>query len=415
MFKSQSKSHVTGGVLLAAAASLFAGVPAHAGVNADSVLDYQPGSAPAGFQTSSAATGAIQGDTGFGALDPFNPAFDPSQIVIVGAGGSLTLHLSGEVPANGQNLGVFANNGLVDVSADGSGAASKPAATFSAPSEALVSVSKDGQSYVPLNGGQPITFSNPANFYLDTSITNDFQPLGTQTANAFKPFLGGLSSFNGQTYDQIKTTLNGSAGGTWLDLRGSGLPSINYVKFTVPQSATYRMVLDSVSGMSAAKPIVAGQAVISESVGAGQYTSNVVVDFGPQSYDFQVHYNGSITGEQALQMLNDDSAFRLTVEHFSFGDFVTGLDYGGYVDVGDGSGGSGFWKYFTSTDGSTWNSATTGAGGRTLSDGAFDGWVWSQSGVAAPVVPLAVPEPSSLALLFLSSASLLVRRRRKLA
>lgn len=407
-----SKFLSTGGLLVAAAAPLFTGIRAHAGVNADAVLSYQPGSAPSGFQTSSAAVGPIQGDTTFGALNPFNPAFDASQIVWIGAGGSMTLHLSGEVPANGQNLGVFANNGLVDVSSDGSGVASNPAETFSSIPEAVVSVSQNGTDFVPLNGGQPIAFSNPGNFYLDTAISGDFQPLGTQTANAYKPFLGSVSSFNGQTYAQIKTTLNGSAGGSWLDLRDSGLPSINYLKFSVPQSATYRMVVDSVAGMSAAKPIVPGQAIVSESVGAGQNMSNVVVNFGPQSYDFQVHYAGSITGEQALQMLNDDSAFRLSVEHFSFGDFVTGLDYGGYADVGDGASGTGFWKYFTSTDGSTWTSATTGAGSRTLSDGSFDGWVWSQSGATAPVVPVAVPEPSSLALLFVSSAALFARRRR---
>ena len=40
-----------------------------------------------------------------------------------------------------------------------------------------------------------------------------------------KPFLGSLSSFGGETYAQIKTTLNSSAGGTWIDTAGAGLPA----------------------------------------------------------------------------------------------------------------------------------------------------------------------------------------------
>jgi hypothetical protein len=407
-----------GSTAIVAAALLAAAVqPVIAGISADQAT--LVGTPDAGRPNASAAVGPIEGDTSFGGLNPFNPAFDDSQIVILDPASSLTLHLSGEVPANGRNLGVFANVGIVDSSQDGSGLAGSPPSIFSqdlngnnAFPQAVVSVSRDGVNYATLNQGQPIAFTNPANYYLDSNLSNDFQPLGTVAANPYKPFLGTLDTLSGQSYPQMKTTLNGSAGGTWLDLSGTGLASINYVRFSVPADATYHMVLDAVTGMSAAKSVVAGQPVISESVGNGSNTSSIVVDFGPQSYDFQVHYDGSITGEQALQLLNDDSAFRLTAEHFSFGDFVTGLDYGGYVDVGDGSNGNDFWDYYTSASGSSWSASGIGAGTRLLTNGSWDGWVWNAAQTFAPDMPIApVPEPTMLGL-GMATTALLMRRRR---
>lgn len=402
--------------LLGCAALCAFSASAWAGVTADQVKFYQSGDVStfpnSNYTTASAALGPLTGDTTFGGLNPFNPAFDPSQIVILGSGGQLTLHLSSEVPANGRTLGVFANNGIIDTSPDGSGLAGSPAATFSPAPQAIVSVSQDGTNFVTLNGGAPLTFNNPTNYYLDTTPSAGFQPLGTQIANESKPFLGNLSSFNGQTFSQIRTTLNGSAGGTWIDLSGSGLPSVNYVRFTNPTSSTYRTVIDAVSGMSAASPVVAGQPIISESVGSGANLSHIVVDFGPQSYEFNVHYDGSITGEQALDMLEANTAFRLTTQTFvGFGDTVNSIDYGGYVQTGFGNN---FWGYYVSTDGQNWNFSDVGASSRMLTNGDWDGWVWSAQDTP-PDLPIAAPEPGSLSLAALSGLLLLRRRRTRMA
>jgi hypothetical protein len=400
-------------LFLATLAAFIAAPAAAVPITADAVVDYQPGNAPASFRTSSAAVGNLSGDTTFGGLNPFNPAFSTNQIVWVGSGGSLTLHLSAPIPANGFNLGVYSNVGIVDVSADGSGQAGDPFTTVGQISRAAVSVSQDGVTYIPLNGGAPITFSIPANFYTDTNISSGFQPLGATTASQSKPFLGPASSFSGQNYNQMRALLNNSAGGTWLDLRNTVPAKVSYVKFDV--GAGDRMVVDAIGGLGAANvaTLTAGSRVISEDVGAGAHASHVVVDFGPQSYDFLVRYDGSITGEQALQMLQANTDFRLTVEHFSFGDFVTGLDYGGYKDVGDGSTGplfNDFWSYYTG-DGITWTSATTGAGSRILSDGSYDGWVWTPSQATGPDFAT-VPEPTLAGLLVLQALWLLRTRRR---
>jgi hypothetical protein len=228
--------------------SLFAVPASKAAIFADQVAGYTPGSAPAGFQKSQAAQGPIKGDTGFGGLTPFNPPFSDNDIVIVGAGGSLALRLSEPIRTAGGSLGVFANNGLVDVSPDGSGRAGSPPSTFSPPPRALVSVSSDGLVYTPLVVA-PVTFDNPTNAYLDTPIENYFQPPGNQPADQGKPFLGRLSDFAGETYPQMRSRLAGSAGGTWLDLAGVPLEQVRFVKFDVPAGADYRMVVDSVAAV----------------------------------------------------------------------------------------------------------------------------------------------------------------------
>jgi MYXO-CTERM domain-containing protein len=232
---------------------------AHGAISASAVVDYQPGTAPANFQNSSAALGLPRGDTGFGALTPFNPAFSANDVVIVGAGGGLTLRLSEPVAVGaGPEIGVFANNGLVDVSSDGSGTAGDPASTFSPLPAALVSLSADGLTFLPVGVG-PTVFDNPTNAYTDVSIKNYFAAPGAQPADFAKPFTGSLSSFDGLTYPQIKDLLDGSGGGNFLDVSGTGLSQVQFVRFEVPAGADYRFVADAVTGVTPVpEPAAAG-------------------------------------------------------------------------------------------------------------------------------------------------------------
>jgi hypothetical protein len=68
-------------------------------------------------------------------------------------------------------------------------------------------------------------------------------------ADFSKPFTGTLSSLNGLTYPQIVGLLDGSAGGTWLDVSGAGLSSVAYVRFDVPAVEGQRLVLDAVTAV----------------------------------------------------------------------------------------------------------------------------------------------------------------------
>jgi MYXO-CTERM domain-containing protein len=402
-----------GGIALLAAAALLIPYGADAApVTADAFSGYAPGTnTNVAYQNGAAALGNLNGDTGlgYGALNPFNPAFQGSDLVIAGAGGSLTLHLSRNVPTNGKTLGVYVNNGYSDVSADGSGTTDGGPTTFSGFPRAVVSVSQDGVTWRTLNGGNPITFDVATNIYTDTAISGYFQPLGTAKASQSKPYLGTAAQLANSSYDQIKAAFNGSAGGNWLDLSGTGLPAVNYVKFDVPTGS--RMVVDAVGGLGAANTLSAGSKVVSEDVGTGANASDVVVDFGNgHSFDFKLHYDGSISGTDALARLQAASDFRFASTHFSFGDFVTGMDYGGYVLNGDGSSGSGFWEYDVSGDGVNWATGG-GASSRMLTNGSYDGWLWSLAPYANPVMPTAVPEPAALGLAALASLGLLRRRR----
>jgi hypothetical protein len=232
-------------------ASLANGAP----VSASEVVSYVPGTAREDYRNASAALGLPAGDTTFGALTPFNPPFSNNHVVIVGPGGELTLRLSAPVaPVPGvatPELGVFVNNGLVDVSPGGTGTAGNPASTFSPAPAARVSVSDDGSRFVPLAGGplDLVTFSNPTNFYTDTHIDNYSAPLGNQPADFSRPFTGNLSSFDGLTYEQMLGVLNGSAGGNWLDLSGTGLSSVQLVRFEVPEGSDARLVLDALTAV----------------------------------------------------------------------------------------------------------------------------------------------------------------------
>jgi hypothetical protein len=228
-------------------ALLCAANSAAAAVTAAEVVSYDRGSGM-GFTNSSAALGLPVGDTTFNALTPFNPPFSDQHIVIVGGGGHVALRLSSPVTARvaGPEIGVFSNNGIVDVSPNGTGTAGNPAATFSPVGSALVSVSGDGVTFVPLGAG-PIAFGNPTNYYTDVRIENYSAPLGSQVADFSSSFTGTLSSFNGLTYEQMVALLDGSAGGTWLDISSTGLSSARFVRFDVPEGS--RLVLDAVTAV----------------------------------------------------------------------------------------------------------------------------------------------------------------------
>lgn len=253
--------------LAAAAGSVAFATVARAGITADQVVSYTPGDFTTAFNGSTAlqnpasAVGPLAGDTGGGyGLNIFNAPYSGTQLVGVGPGGQITLHLSGPLTtAGGPRLGVFDNTTVNDVSG-GSGVAGNPATAINPNlSQAVVQVSADGVNYVTLNGGSPYTFYNPTNYYLDGQITAYKEALGTRVANQFQPFLGTLTSFSGENLDQARVTLGGSAGGTWLDLSGSGLAVVNDVRFVVPAGVGYRLVLDGVSGVP--EPTAAGLVV----------------------------------------------------------------------------------------------------------------------------------------------------------
>lgn len=243
------------GAALLAAASLS--TTARAASFASHVLDYTPGTG-ATLTNPAAALGApgpiVGAGSGFDSVfSPFNPHFEASQIVQVGLGGSLTLQLSNFVLIDRTpgvfELGVWENVGLFDNDFP-NGTATNPAGEFGS-DFARVEVSPDNSTWYALNGGNRILFNVPGNYFLNAGPIDPAPPASPQFADFGKPFTGGLAAFDGKTYPQILATLDGSAGGTWLNLDSLplGVTQIGFVRFSDPlmgPGSTFPPVTDTI-------------------------------------------------------------------------------------------------------------------------------------------------------------------------
>lgn len=244
------------------AASLAAGSVVSAATSASSVASYSAGSGVGAYTNTTAAVGlpaALVGELdGFpNVFSPFSPAYETSKIVGVGAGGHLTLQFA--QPINviaGPEFGVINNVFLIDAGTEGT--ATNPAATFPAtPRIGDIEVSADGSTFFPVGR---VTFSNPANYFRNAPSPY----LASITANLFpadfgQPFTGSLSSFDGESWPQILDTLNGSGGGTWIDVGAAGgLSEFSFVRLSVPDGgiagSDNRFYVDSVVANNAAVP-----------------------------------------------------------------------------------------------------------------------------------------------------------------
>ncbi|MCP4377011.1 MAG: hypothetical protein GY794_12640 [bacterium] len=190
-----------------------------------------------------AANGAI--------VSPFSPAANPDQIVSIGEGGSLTLRLENyAVVGSGAEIGLFTNVGL----ADSSWPNGKTAATAAAwgVDSVTVDVSSNGSDWVSLGTISP---NIPTNVWADASGPYLTSAAGLSEADFSTPFTGTLSDFDDKTYAEIKTLLNGSAGGYWIDLSSSGLTEVGYIRFSVADDGnagtSLNFELDAVSVASA--------------------------------------------------------------------------------------------------------------------------------------------------------------------
>lgn len=239
--------HLSMGHWIAICVLLLTVSSAMAGSFAAAVVSYDPGATPAAkwpawdpFTNAWAALGAPDGLTeGFmGApniLSVFNPADGLDEIVSIGEGGHLTLWLENFlVVGEGPELGVFTHVGLAEADWENpSGTAGSPAVAFGV-DPVTVEASADGQQWASL--GQ-VTMDRPTNFYADAASPYLASGEGLAAADFSQPFTSPLSDFSGKNWGQILTLLDGSAGGTWLDLSSTGLSQVKFVRFSVADDA----------------------------------------------------------------------------------------------------------------------------------------------------------------------------------
>jgi len=212
---------------------------------ASQVVSYSPGTGyTAGFTNPAAALGepsrVTPGPYG-GPVDPFDPPYLSSQLVSIGAGGSLTLRFDRPIlnhPKNpfGIDFVIFGNAGFIITNAfdpitfDWIGTPATDGNLLGNNSgQTRVSVSADGETYFTLDPA----LAPAVDGLLPTDGSGSFQ----------HPAYPGLrqSDFAGLTLDEMRVLYGGSAGGSGYDISwardGEGrrlrLGAIQYVRIEV--------------------------------------------------------------------------------------------------------------------------------------------------------------------------------------
>ncbi len=230
--------------LCAASGSVFATTPEFA----SSAPSYVRGNVIVGggdsaYADPNAAVGPVEPIVGPGAFQslysPFNPHFESNSMVVFGVGGSLTLKFNTALPVTGgPEIGVFTSAGLVDTSFP-NGTTGPVAMTFAsqeygAQRSAIVEV---GSSLADMHSLGRVVFANPGNYYANVADeTAAVAPPGAIPADFGKPFTQPLSAFDNQDFaGALNVTMDGSAGGTWIDVPTNlGISEVDFVRFSDP-------------------------------------------------------------------------------------------------------------------------------------------------------------------------------------
>lgn len=231
-------------VSLALAGGLFVSTTTHAQF-ASSVVAYNQGGGAVDptYNDPSAALGApSQVTPGLfgGPVDPFDPPYLTSQIVGIGAGGSLTLQFNTPIKNNGGNpfgldFIIFGHAGFTITNGDYNGGGITDGTLFTGgTSNVRVSVSADGTTFYILN---PLLTPVVDGLFPTDGSGNPLIPVNPSLTAA---------DFAGKDLTGIRSLYGGSAGGAGLDLAwaGSPLSSVSFVRLEVLSDAAY---IDAIS------------------------------------------------------------------------------------------------------------------------------------------------------------------------
>lgn len=216
---------------------------------ATSVVSYTPGTGVgSGYDDPTRAVGQPTRLTGIGTdfqstTNPFAPAYESTDLVTVGRGGSIVLafdHAVTNDPANpfGIDLLVFGNSfytevaGVVDGLFGGFG---------------TIEVSADGIEW-RLITGVAADGAFPTLGYSD--VTDPFQPTGTALTDFTRPVDPSFNA-NGKTFAQLIAGYGSSGGGAGVDLAAVGLESVSFVRINVASDSAFTAQIDAISDVSA--------------------------------------------------------------------------------------------------------------------------------------------------------------------
>jgi hypothetical protein len=174
-----------------------------------------------------------------GVLTPFNAHYEQDNLAAFGLGGNITLQFAQPMSVTGTpQIGIFTAASFVDEDypngSTGTTATTAAMDEFGAERSAIVEVASHTGVFQSLGR---FVFANPTNYY--ANATDPYQypaPSPAVAADFSKPFTGSPSSFNGDSFSDVLTELNGSAGGNWISVPTNlGLSDIEYVRLSDPE------------------------------------------------------------------------------------------------------------------------------------------------------------------------------------
>ncbi len=182
-------------------------------------------------------------------VTPFNGPWQATELVSIGRGGWLTVKFDSPVEDHPQNpfgvdLVVFGNAAFMDT-AWPNGVAGTPAALFGAETS-TVSVSQDGLTWVNVPGADADGWW-PTLGYTDSS--GPYAGDGTVPTDFTQP-VNPAADADGKTFAELVALYDGSGGGTGVDLAGTGLDWIQYVRVSVPASNAFDVEIDAFSDVA---------------------------------------------------------------------------------------------------------------------------------------------------------------------